>query len=183
VENAPKKCGRSKKPTTTASPDAVSTDTVPKKRGRPPKDGNTAPAKHPRKKPKGRQEVDDQVKPPAPISRLPRAFSFTSSVSSTQSPGDFAQPGQSSESFSQQVGPTRRAPDSLSQSSCPPSTPQTLAMPKAGEAASPATLRALRAATWDLTGPKAVSPTSSSGALRVVPPAIPSGAVYIDLTD
>jgi Holliday junction resolvase YEN1 len=183
VENAPKKRGRPKKSSTTTSPDAASADIVPKKRGRLPKDGNTPSAKQPPKKPKGRQEIDDQVQPPAPVFRLPPAFSFTSSASSTQSSGDSTQPGQSSELLNQQAGPTRRAIDSFSQSPRPPNNPQAHPTPKAGEAASPATLRALRAATWDFTGPKAVTPTSSSGTLRAVPPAIPSGAVYIDLTD
>jgi hypothetical protein len=183
AETAPKKRGRPKKSSTTTSPDAASADIVPKKRGRPPKDGNTPSAKHPPKKSKGRQEIDDQVRPPAPVFRLPPAFSFTSSATSTQSPGDSTQPVQSSELLNQQAGPTRRAIDSLSQSSRPPSTPQAHATPKAGEAVSPATLRALRAATWDFTGPAAVTPTSSSGTLRAVAPAIPSGAVYIDLTD
>jgi hypothetical protein len=183
IESVPKKRGKPKKASTTASVDASTPDVVPKKRGRPPKDSSTASAKRPPKKPKGRQEVDEQVKPPLPVFRLPRAFSFTSSANSTQSPGDSTQPGQSSELLNQQVVSTRRATDSPSQSSRLRDTPQAHAMPKAGEAASPATLRALRAATWDLTGPKELTPTSSSGTPRVVPPSIPSGAVYIDLTD
>lgn len=177
VETAPKKRGRPKKAPTTASVDAATGDIVPKKRGRPPKDGNAASTTGSTKKRKGHSEIDSQPKPPPPVFRMPREFSFTSSANSSQSPGD------SKQSVHRPTEPIRSAALSPPQALGSLSTPQAFTKPVPGETTSPAMLRALRAATWDLTSPKLSTSKPSGGTLRGAPSQGPAGAVVIDLTD
>ena len=179
AESPPKKRGRPKKTSTSASADSAMADTAPKKRGRPPKDGNTAPAKPQPKKRRGHAEAESLAKSSPPVFRLPREFSFESSVgSNSQSFGDLI-PSQP-----ELTAPTHPVIDPPSQLLSSPKTPQVLTKPVPGEATSPATLRALRAAVWGSTGPKASSAATPADASRVVvAPKVPPGALVIDLTD
>lgn len=174
VESAPKKRGRPKKTPATATIDAASADTAPEKRGRPPKDGHAAS-----KKPKSSAEVESTLKPPRPVFRLSREFSFTSSANSTQSYGDSTQ----SQPEPTSIEPTNFAAHSPLRSPSIPSTPQALTKPVAGETTYPATLRALRAAKWGFPSPKPSISTTPRDASRAAPVPPPTGAVYIDLTD
>lgn len=178
VESAPKKRGRPKKTATPASTDAVTADNAPKKRGRPPKDGNTAPAKSQSKKRKGPADAESPVKSSPPVFRLPREFSFASSADSmSQSLGD---PKPSEQGL---TAPTLNVTNLPSQPLSSPKTPQVLSKPIPGEAPSPATLRALRAAAWGLTGSKTSTTEALADASCTVASKVPPGALVIDLTD
>ena len=176
VESAPKKRGRPKKTVTPASMDAVTADTAPKKRGRPPKDVSTASAISKPKKRKGPTDADNPVKSSPPVFRLPPEFSFASSANSTsQTLGDLKP---SEQGLTAHTHPVINPP---SQPLSSPRTPQVLTKPVLGDAPSPATLRALRAAAWGLTSK--VSTEAPGGASCTIASKVPPGALVIDLTD
>ena len=178
VESAPKKRGRPKKTSTAASVDAAIADAAPKKRGRPPKDANTASTKTQSKKRKGPAEAESPVKSSPPVFRYPREFSFASSVDlGTQSLGD-PKPSEQGP-----TAPTHPRVDPPSQLLSSPKTPQVLAKPVPGEATSPATLRALRAAKWGSTGPALPTTADLADAPCTIASKLPPGALVIDLTD
>jgi len=193
---APKKQGKPKKNATSAADgvEVVSSEQVPQKRGRP---RTEQPAKRRKKTSK-----DDAIPTPPPaVFRLPRGSSFASSVNSSQNQQDLIlldddEPGASASQASSQRLPTSKRATPFrteSDSPLPPSTPAALVP---GEATSPATIRALRAATWSFpaatTAPlEAVAATATSPptaasrpAARVITSrAILAGAVVVDLTD
>ena len=175
VQTATKKRGRPKKTSISASTDAATTEAVPKKRGRPPKDGNAASKRPQSKKCKELPEPETQAKSPLAVFRLPREFSFTSSAISEQSHGELTL------SERRMTDGTEVAAESNLQPVFAPSTPQVLTKPVPGDATSPATLRALRAAKWGSTGTKASIPATPDDARRAAK--IPPSAVVIDLTD
>lgn len=173
VESTTKKRGRPRKTSTSTSTGAALPDTVPKKRGRPPKDLNPASAKPQQKKRKGHSEPESPAKPPPPVFRPSREFSFTSSAKSMQD---------QETSKAIEETPAQLATKSPLQLH-PPSTPQALTKPVPGETTSPATIRALRAAAWGATGHKASTSATPDGAIRAVASKIPAGAVVNDLSD
>lgn len=178
VESAPQKRGRPKKTSISASMDAAIAETAPKKRERPPKDGNTASAKPQSKKRKGPADTENPVKSPPPVFRLPRDFSFASSAETmSQSLGGFKPSEQGL------TTPTHPVVNPPLQPLSSPKTPQDLTKPVPGEAPSPATLRALRAAAWGLAGPKASTTELPADAPCTVASEVPPDALVIDLTD
>ena len=211
--SASKKRGRPKKIATAATDDVEAivsegTPQVPQKRGRPKKDANTPTANPPSKRKK--PSKDDAIPTPPPaVFRLPRGSSFTSSVTSSQQSRqepilleDDDEPRASTSQVlpASQTLPTSSRATSFakeSHSPLPPSAPLTPIALVPGEATSPATIRALRAATWSFqaatpplgaaakpTPPAAASKTASHTAARVAPSrVIPAGAEIIDLSD
>jgi Holliday junction resolvase YEN1 len=207
--SAPQKRGRPKKSATAANGDGEVVASPPK-RGRPKKDANTSisnsdqPPKK-RKKP----SKDDAIPTPLPaVFRLPRGSSFTSSVNSSQSrqnpillEDDEPRASTSQVLPASQTMPTFNRATSFataSHSPMPPSTPLTPSALTPGEATSPVTIRALRAAAWSFqaatpplaaaaatatppTAPPMIAPRTAS---RVAPSrGIPAGAEIVDLTD
>jgi Holliday junction resolvase YEN1 len=215
--SAPKKRARPKKSVNAAADDVEAmlsegVPQVPQKRGRPKKDANTTSTtqSNKRKKP----SKDDAIPtPPPPVFRLPRGSSFTSSAASSQKsrqdPILLEDDDEPTASTSQalrtsQTMPTFNKATSFatteSRSPIPPSTPLTPTALVPGEATSPATIRALRAATWSFqaatppleaavaatkTTPPMARPTvASHNTARVAPSrVIPAGAEIIDLSD
>jgi Holliday junction resolvase YEN1 len=207
--SAPQKRGRPKKSATAANGDGEVVASPPK-RGRPKKDANTSisnsdqPPKK-RKKP----SKDDAIPTPLPaVFRLPRGSSFTSSVNSSQSRQDpiLLEDDEPRASTSQVLPASQTTPTfnratsfaTASHSPMPPSTPLTPSALTPGEATSPVTIRALRAAAWSFqaatpplaaaaatatppTAPPMIAPRTAS---RVAPSrGIPAGAEIVDLTD
>jgi Holliday junction resolvase YEN1 len=206
--SAPQKRGRPKKSATAANGDGEMANSPPK-RGRPKKDADTSTS-NPEQPPKKRKKPskDDAIPTPPPaVFRLPRGSSFTSSVNSSQSRQDpiLLDDDEPRASTSQvlpasQIMPTFNRATSFataSHSPMPSSTPLTPTALTPGEATSPATIRALRAATWSFqaatphfgaaatvtppTAPPMIAPRTAS---RVAPSrGIPAGAEIVDLTD
>lgn len=178
ADGAPKPRGRTKKisNSNSMSIDGAPVDAIPKKRGRPPKGDNAASKNHSPKKRKGRPEVGSTPKPPMPVFRQSREFSFTNPN---------APPWQSQDvEASEHITATPANWAALS-SSAPINTPNTSQLQNQytpGETILPATLRELRAAKWG----SGSSPASTSTRLNETPAyaaKIPPGAVVIDLTD
>jgi len=208
--SAPKKRCRPKKSTTatTDGVDMIPAEQVLRKRGRPKKDANATPTntENPIKKRKKPTKDDAIPTHPPAVFRMPRGTSFTSSVISSQSqPGpilledDEPRASASQASFqapSQRIPTYKRATSFATEFDSPslPSTPHTPNALVPGQATSPATIRAMRAATWSFpeatTGPLGAATASNppsaamqSAARVATSRAIPAGAVVVDLTD
>jgi hypothetical protein len=202
-KSAPKKRGRPKKDATAAADDveAISSEGVPQapqKRGRPKKDAN-APTPNPSSKRKKPSKDDVVPTPPPAVFRLPRGSSFTISANSSQSNQDpISLEDDEPRASISQVFPTPKTMPTFNRatsfatelhSPVPPTTPITPTALVLGEATSPATIRALRAATWSFSAAKttatATPPTAAAQtAARIAPSrGVSAGAEVIDLTD
>jgi Holliday junction resolvase YEN1 len=207
--SAPQRRGRPKKSATAATGDGEVV-TSPPKRGRPKKDASTSMSnsEQPPKKRKKPSKDDAIPTPPPAVFRLPRGSSFTSSVNSSHSRQDpiLLEDDEPRASTSQVLPASQKMPTfnratsfaTASHSPMPPSTPLTPTALTPGEATSPATIRALRAATWNFqtaTTPLGAAATTATPptappmielrtASRVAPSrAIPAGVEIVDLTD
>lgn len=204
----PKKRGRPKKSTTAATNDdeVILSVQVPQKRGRPKKDA-TAPTTNldqPHSKRRKSSKDDAIPTPPPAVFRLPRGSSFASSVSSSQNrqdpillddADDEPRASTSQALHHSQVMPSSNRATLFAtelHSPVPPSTPSTPTTLTPGEATSPATIRALRAATWSFsaaaTPSEVVMPTPPAFMSQIAPRAVPSrmiraGVEVVDLTD
>lgn len=179
AKSAPKKRGRAKKNAATVPDDATASEIAPKKRGRPKKDGGTASATPQSKKRKKPSEPDTLPDAPPAVFRLPREISFTSSANSTQ----IEQPEQHAAVLIEDDPPARPMADPLPRPAGSPKTPRVQAGLRPGEATSPATLRALRAASWNSAAINPPTPTAPVNAVPTSRSEVPADAEVIDLTD